>query len=48
MPGAGRVITRDEHGGGVLAAAAWPRLRLGVTGVIAGTGFQRVIRWEDT
>jgi hypothetical protein len=43
--GAGRVITRDEHGGGVLAAAAWPRPRPGVTGVIAGTGFQWVIRW---
>jgi Resolvase, N terminal domain len=46
--GAGRVITRDEHGGGVLAAAAWPRPRPGVTGVIAGTGFQRVIGWGDT
>ena len=43
--GAGRVITRDERGGGGLAAAAWPRPRPGVTGVIAGIGFQRVIRW---
>jgi len=43
--GARRVIKRDERGGGVLADAAWPRPRLGVTGVIAGPGCQRVIRW---
>jgi hypothetical protein len=35
-----------EHGGGVRAAGAWPRPRLGVTGVIAGPDFQRVIRWR--
>ena len=37
---AGQVITRGEHGGGVLAAAAGPGTRLGVAGVIAGAGFR--------
>ena len=42
---AGQVITRGEHGGGVLAAAAWPGTRRGVTGVIAGAGFRVPPRW---
>ena len=41
---AGQVITRGEHGGGVLAAA-WPGTRLRVTGVIAGAGFRCAPRW---
>jgi anti-sigma B factor antagonist len=39
--GAGRVITRDEYGGG-RAAAGRARDPAGVTGVIAGAGFQCV------
>ena len=41
--GAGRVITRGEHGG-VRDAAAGPGTRRRVTGVLADPGFQCAIR----